>query len=137
MEETWVVPSDILVLSLFPHMHLRGRSFTYEALYPNGDSEFLLKVPRYDFMWQQRYVLEQPKRLPAGTILRAVAVYDNSAANPVNPDPAATVTYGPLTTDEMFNGYVDFAIVHPDRAKYEWAAVAVGVLWLLRRRWKA
>ncbi len=126
VEQSWTVPSDVVLLSLFPHMHLRGRSFTYEAIYPSGDSEFLLKIPRYDFMWQQRYVLEQPKRLPAGTIVRAVALYDNSAANPVNPDPAATVKYGLLTTDEMFNGYVDFAIVRPERAKYEWAALAVG-----------
>ncbi|HEY1783997.1 MAG TPA: redoxin domain-containing protein, partial [Pirellulales bacterium] len=137
VEHNWTVPDDILVLALFPHMHLRGKSFTYEALYPSGASEFLLKVPRYDFMWQQRYVLAEPKRLPAGTTIRAVAVYDNSADNPANPDPTATVRYGDQSTDEMFNGYVDFAIVPHARLQFQWAAIAVGGLWLAGRRWKS
>ncbi|HEX4147241.1 MAG TPA: redoxin domain-containing protein [Pirellulales bacterium] len=137
VEQCWTVPQDILVLALFPHMHLRGKSFSYEALYPNGRSEFLLKIPSYDFMWQQRYVLKQPKRLPAGTIVRAVAVYDNSADNPANPDPTATVKYGRQSSDEMFNGYVDFAIIRPARPHVEWAALTVGCLWLARRRWKS
>jgi hypothetical protein len=136
VEHDWRVPNDILLLALFPHMHLRGRSFSYEALYPNGQQEFLLNIPHYDFMWQQRYVLAEPKRLPAGTVIRASAVYDNSAANPVNPDPSATVKYGKQTTDEMFNGYVDFAIPRSTPPKFVWAGLAISVLWLLHRRWK-
>ena len=69
VEQTWTVPYEVLLLSMFPHMHLRGKTFTYEAIYPTGTTEVLLKVPNYDFMWQHRYVLAQPKRLPAGTIL--------------------------------------------------------------------
>ncbi len=65
-----------------------------------------------------------------------MAVYDNSAANPVNPDPAATVKYGKQTTDEMFNGYVDFAIPRSTPPKFVWAGLAISVLWLLHRRWK-
>src|SRR5207248_2886230 len=83
----------------FPHMHLRGKSFRYEALYPDGKSEILLDVPRYDFNWQHRYVLAEPKRLPAGTRVRCIAHYDNSADNPANPDPSATVRAGQQTTD--------------------------------------
>jgi peroxiredoxin len=113
VEQSWVVPRDLLLLSLFPHTHLRGKSFRYEAIYPGGATETLLSVPRYDFMWQHRYVLAEPKLLPAGTTLRAVAHFDNSAANPANPDPSATVTYGKLTTDEMFHGYFDAAFLPP------------------------
>src|SRR5205823_2790650 len=111
VEQTCTVPADMLLLSLFPHMHLRGQSFRYEAIYPGGTSETLLSVPRYDFMWQHRYVLAKPKLLPAGTVLNAVATFDNSADNRANPDPSATVRYGKLTTDEMFHGYFDAAFV--------------------------
>lgn len=88
--QDWTLSSDLLLLSLFPHMHVRGKSFRYEAHYPDGSTEILLNVPHYDFMWQHRYVLAEPKRLPAGTILRCVAVFDNSSANKANPDPTAT-----------------------------------------------
>src|SRR5206468_3347285 len=87
----------------------RGKSFRYEAAYPDGTREILLDVPRYDFHWQHRYALAQPKRLPAGTTLHCIAHYDNSAANPANPDPSASVRTGPQSTDEMFNGYFDVA----------------------------
>ena len=70
LEDCWRVPHDILLLSLFPHMHLRGKSFRYEAIYPDGGREVLLHVPHYDFMWQHQYILAEPKRLPAGTVLR-------------------------------------------------------------------
>lgn len=73
-----------------------------------------MSVPRYDFDWQNRYDLAQPKRLPSGTVLRCIAEYDNSAANPRNPDATATVLAGPLSTDEMFNGYFDVALAEQD-----------------------
>jgi len=106
--------SDVLLLSMFPHMHLRGKSFRYEALFPDGRMEVLLDVPRYDFQWQNRYDLAVPRRLPAGTTLRCVADYDNSSANPSNPDPTATVRTGPQSWDEMFNGYYDIALADQD-----------------------
>ncbi len=109
---------DVLLLSMFPHMHLRGRSFRYEALYPDGRSEILLDVPRYDFNWQNRYVLAEPRRLPAGTILRCTAHFDNSEGNLSNPDPGATVRAGKQTTDEMFNGYFDIALSDQDRTSF-------------------
>lgn len=110
---------DLLLLSMFPHMHLRGKSFRYEAHFPDGRNEILLNVPRYDFDWQNRYDLAEPMRLPAGTVVRCVAEYDNSAANPRNPDASATVLAGPLSTDEMFNGYFDVALADQDlQAQY-------------------
>jgi hypothetical protein len=112
--QTWLVNEDVLLLSMFPHMHLRGKSFRYEAVYGNGETEILLDVPRYDFNWQHIYVLAEPKRLPAGTLLRCTAVYDNSAGNLANPDPSATVRTGPQSWDEMFNGYFDVVLADQD-----------------------
>jgi peroxiredoxin len=117
VEQTWQINDPVLLLSFFPHMHLRGRSFRYEAFYPDGSTEVLLDVPRWDFNWQHRYMLAEPKRLPSGSRLRCSAVYDNSAANPNNPDPGATVRAGPQSTDEMFNGYFDVVLADEDRTR--------------------
>jgi peroxiredoxin len=114
VEHSAVMKHDVLLLAMFPHMHLRGKSFRYEADYPDGTTEVLLDVPRYDFNWQHRYLLAEPNRLPAGTVLRCVAHYDNSAANPNNPDPTATVHTGPQSTDEMFNGDYEIALADQD-----------------------
>ena len=114
-----------LLLAFFPHMHLRGKSFRYEAAYPDGTSEVLLDVPHYDFNWQHRYQLAQPKRVPAGTLLRCVAHYDNSADNPVNPDPNATVRTGLQSTQEMFNGYFEWALADQDLTRPPPPGVAI------------
>jgi hypothetical protein len=117
VSQTWEVRRDVLLLSLFPHLHLRGKSFRYTARYPDGAEEVLLDVPRYDFNWQYRYNLAEPKRLPAGTRLCCTAVYDNSADNPANPDPDATVRAGTQSWEEMFNGYFDVALADEDLTK--------------------
>ena len=114
VEKSWRAPADVLLLAMFPHMHLHGKSFRYEAVAPGGDVEVLLDVPHYDFNWQHRYVLAEPKRLPAGTLIRCVAVYDNSADNPANPDPNQTVRTGKQSWDEMFNGYFEWALADED-----------------------
>ena len=136
VENVQTFDRDVLLLAMFPHMHLRGRSFQYEARYPDGRRELLLDVPAYDFNWQHRYELEEPKRLPAGTTVHCVAIYDNSAANPANPDPNATVREGRTSSDEMFNAYFDVVLADedltellngPSRIKLSlvWAAVAI------------
>ncbi|MFL5244455.1 MAG: redoxin domain-containing protein [Gemmataceae bacterium] len=117
VEHTSSCNKDVLLLALFPHMHLRGKSFRYEAEYPDGAREILLDVPHYDFNWEHRYELADPKLLPAGTILHVVAHYDNSAKNPFNPDPDATVHTGSQITDEMFNGYMELALADQDMSK--------------------
>lgn len=96
---------DRELLALTPHMHLRGKSFRYEAEYPDGSSEVLLDVPDYDFNWQLTYHLAEPKFMPKGTKLRCTAVFDNSADNPNNPDPTRLVTFGDQTWDEMLIGW--------------------------------
>jgi peroxiredoxin len=112
--QTWQVNRDVDLLAFFPHLHLRGKSFRYEALYADGREEVLLDVPHYDFNWQHRYVLAEPKRLPAGTRLRCTAIYDNSSANLANPDPFATVRAGTQSWDEMFNGYFEVVLADQD-----------------------
>jgi len=98
----------IRLLGFMPHMHLRGKDFRYTAVTPDGKSEVLLAVPAYDFAWQSAYRLAEPKGLPAGTRIDCVAHFDNSAANPANPDPGKTVTWGDQTFEEMMIGYIDF-----------------------------
>ncbi len=105
---------DLLLISMYPHMHYRGKDFRYVATYPDGTQQILLDVPRWDFNWQHRYQLREPVRLPAGTTLTAIAHYDNSSNNPFNPDPGVEVYYGPDSTDEMFNAFADVVSVDQD-----------------------
>jgi peroxiredoxin len=120
---------NALLLALFPHMHLRGKSFRYEAVYSDGRSEILLDVPRYDVAWQNRYELKEPKRLPRDTEIRCTAVYDNSVANPANPDATATVRAGLQNTDEMFNGYCELVLADEDRSRA--GPVVPGRVWVI------
>ncbi len=101
---------DAVLHNLSPHMHVRGNSFKYELIYPNGTSETLLSVPRWDFGWQTLYQLKEPKKIPAGAQLVCSGTFDNSIANPANPNPKQWVTFGEQTSDEMFIGYYDIAI---------------------------
>jgi peroxiredoxin len=98
---------DTELLSLYPHMHVRGKAFRYEAHYPDGTMEILLDVPRYDFNWQQTYEFVQPKFIPKGTRMRCVAHYDNSPENIANPDPKRFVHFGEQTWDEMLIGFME------------------------------
>jgi Copper type II ascorbate-dependent monooxygenase, C-terminal domain len=103
------MPNDATLLSLFPHMHLRGKRFEYDIVRPDGSIEVLLRV-NYHFHWQLSYRLAEPRVLKAGTRLRAVAWYDNSRRNPHNPDPNATVKWGDQTYQEMMVGFFDVAV---------------------------
>jgi hypothetical protein len=98
------------LLSMSPHMHLRGKDFRYEISFPDGRSETLLSVPAYDFAWQTLYRLAEQLRLPPGTRIECLAHFDNSASNPANPDPSRTVTWGDQTWDEMMIGFTDYAV---------------------------
>ena len=86
--------------------HVRGTGWHYEATYPDGRKEVILSVPKYDFNWQTEYVFAEPLKLPKGTKIRAVAHYDNSAANKSNPDAKMDVRWGDQTWEEMmFTAY--------------------------------
>lgn len=107
-EATFTLRRDARLLGFLPHMHLRGSRFTYVAEYPDGRRETLLDIPRYDFNWQLFYRMRDPLKVPAGTRIRAIAVYDNSVRNPYNPDPKKEVRFGDQTWDEMLIGYMDY-----------------------------
>jgi hypothetical protein len=124
VEARGTLPNDATLLSLFPHMHLRGKRFEYNLIKhgageesrgagPRGASgvkvETLLRV-NYHFHWQMSYQLAEPLLLKAGTELQAVAWYDNSAGNPHNPDPNVAVRWGEQTYDEMMIGFFDVAV---------------------------
>lgn len=104
------LPNDALLLSFFPHMHLRGKAFEYAIAGRNGQYEILLRVPRYDFHWQLNYKLAAPRQLRAGTRLVATAWFDNSRNNPNNPDSSAEVRYGEQSWEEMMIGFFDVAV---------------------------
>jgi mono/diheme cytochrome c family protein len=93
---------------LLPHMHLRGKAFRFELVRPDGTEETLLEVPNYSFMWQLWYEPKTPIRVDSGAVLRGRAWYDNSAGNPANPDPTATVTYGKQSFEEMMFGFFEW-----------------------------
>lgn len=104
------LPSDALLLALSPHMHLRGKSFFYEAVLPDGTRQPLLEVPHYDFNWQTAYRYTDPLPVPEGSRMHCVAHFDNSEDNLSNPDPSVTVGWGEQTWDEMMIGYFDYAV---------------------------
>ncbi len=98
------------LLSFTPHMHYRGKDFNYVAHYPDGREELLLQVDKYDFNWQTVYELDEPIDIPAGTTIKATAHFDNSAENPVNPDPTKDITFGNESYDEMMIAFADFIV---------------------------
>ncbi len=98
------------VISFFPHMHLRGKSFEYRLVQPSGETETLLKVPNYAFNWQLAYKPEKPIKLVPGSRMECTAYFDNSPNNPVNPDPKATVRWGEQSWEEMMIGFYDVAV---------------------------
>lgn len=102
------VKRDAMLVGLMPHMHVRGKAFKYDLTLPDGTTKTLLDVPRYDFNWQIAYRFAEPYPVPAGSKIKVTAVFDNSEANPANPDPTARVRWGDQTTDEMCIGYVEF-----------------------------
>jgi hypothetical protein len=102
---------DATLYSLLPHMHLRGKDFKYDVVYPDGKTETILYVPRYDFGWQATYRFKEPLLLPAGTKIKCLAHFDNSEGNPWNPDPTAKVKFGEQTWEEMMIGFIDYGYV--------------------------
>jgi hypothetical protein len=110
VKSTWTAKQDIMLLSLMPHMHLRGKDFKYTVVYPDGREEVLLSVPRYDFNWQLNYDFKAPIALPKGARIDCVAHFDNSPNNKYNPDPTKEVKWGDQTWQEMMIGWFTYSI---------------------------
>jgi hypothetical protein len=109
-KQTYVFKEDATLLDLTPHMHLRGKAFKYVLTYPDGRSEVLLNVPKYEFNWQLSYILAEPRHVPAGSKIEATAWFDNSANNKWNPDPTQTVHWGDQTFEEMMIGFFNYKV---------------------------
>ena len=109
VRSSWTAKEDVRIVDLMPHMHVRGKDFTYTAVYPDGRSEIALKAPRYDFNWQLLYQFREPLYLPKGSRLDCVAHFDNSPNNKYNPDPSKPVKWGPQTWEEMMIGWFDYS----------------------------
>jgi len=107
-----VVPilNDMTMISLFPHMHLRGKAFQYDIIYPTGETQTILKVDNWSLNWQLSYKLEKPIPLQPGVKVKATAWWDNSANNPANPDPKKDVQWGEQSWEEMLVGFFDVAV---------------------------
>jgi hypothetical protein len=115
-EAIFRLPADARIISFVPHMHWRGKDYRYEVIYPDGKRSTVLSVPRWDFNWQSVYRFKEPLKLPKGVRLHAVAHWDNSKNNPLNPDPAKTVYFGLQSWEEMMVGWVSYVWERPETA---------------------
>jgi len=107
---------DVHITALFPHTHVRGKSWEYRLVYPDGRAEVVLSVPKYDFNWQTYYVFAKPLSVPKGARLEATAHYDNSENNRSNPDPKKEVHWGEQTWEEMQYSGITYYVDEPDGA---------------------
>src|SRR5262249_44607374 len=103
----WRIPVDVEALAVTPHMHMLGRDMHMWVTFPDGRDQDLITIPNWDFAWQNTYYFETPLKLPEGTVLKLTAHYDNSEANPHNPNkPPKLVKFGEGTNDEMCIGFI-------------------------------
>jgi hypothetical protein len=108
------VTKDITIYSLWPHMHFRGKDMRFVLTEPNREPVTLLSVPHYNPHWQITYELAKPLKVRRGSTITAYGHFDNSSANPHNPDPNAVVKFGPQGTDEMFLPFLEVTVDDED-----------------------
>ena len=102
VEASVTLGADIELASIYPHMHLLGKSIRADAILPDGTVVHLIDIPQYEFQWQGQYVYKNPVKLPKGTRVRVESFYDNSTNNLNNPNsPPKDVRWGEASTDEM------------------------------------
>lgn len=146
--ERRTIETDALVWQFTAHMHLRGKSFEILFHYPDGRVETVFELPRYYFNWQRNYRLKEPIPVPAGTVVEYSAVFDNSSANPLNPDPDRDVSWGMFSAMEMMSGAIQYEVdrttppvflsggkevsnEHPGRSRREISVVAASAVALV------
>jgi hypothetical protein len=110
VEARLTVQDHARIVALNPHMHLRGKSFEFRIVPPNGEPQVLLRVPHYDFSWQLQYYLAEQLPIAPGTRIECSARFDNSPNNRFNPDATKEVRWGDQSWEEMMVGTVDVAI---------------------------
>ena len=117
LQGTHVLDSPAIIHSYRPHMHMRGRVMTMEAIYPDGRKEVLSQVDRYNHNWQISYIYtdESQPILPKGTVLQFSSVFDNTANNPINPDPEQWVVFGRRGVDEMNHAWLGMTYINEEQ----------------------
>ncbi len=109
-----MLTGDISLLGAFPHMHLIGKTIKSYGVLPSGDTDKYIRINAWDFHWQGFYMFRKLKKIPVGTRVRAEATYDNTTANPENPNsPPQDVFAGEATTDEMMIVFFVFTQYQP------------------------
>jgi tetratricopeptide (TPR) repeat protein len=102
VEDSYTLPSDVDIMSIYPHAHYLAKDMQAKATLPDGSTKWLLWIKSWDFRWQDQYRYASPMALPAGTRLSMRFTYDNSKDNPRNPHrPPERVKWGPKSSDEM------------------------------------
>lgn len=117
LQGTHVLDSAAVIHSYRPHLHMRGRVMTMEAIYPDGQKKVLSQVDKYNHNWQISYIYEDDAKplLPEGTILQFTSVFDNTVNNPINPDPSQWVVFGRRGVDEMSHAWVGITYLNPEQ----------------------
>lgn len=110
VESSYTFSKAVEIRGIMPHMHLRGKAFQCRLTYPGGASKVLLSVPRFDFNWQNHYVMKSPVLVPKGSRVDCIAHFDNSTQNKFNPDPTKAVRWGDQMWDEMMVGWIMYAV---------------------------
>lgn len=114
---THVLQSPAVIHSYRPHIHMRGKIMSMEAIFPDGRKEVLSQVNKYDHNWQISYLYadEVKPLLPTGTVLQFTTVFDNTANNPINPDPNQWVVFGRRSVDEMSHAWVGITYLNEEQ----------------------
>jgi len=112
-QQSTVLRPAAMLENFQPHMHLRGKAMMVEAVLPDGTSEVVSYVGNFNFNWMTNYIYadDAAPMYPKGTMIRVTAWYDNTRANPNNPDPDQWVGFGDRTVDEMGHAWMNVTYV--------------------------
>ncbi len=106
VKASWYVPTDLEILAVSPHMHGLGRDMHMSMTLPNGKTQSLIEIAKWDPSWQSAYYFQKPISLPGGSSVKVVAHFDNSAHSRNPNKPPKMVKFGPNAADEMCVGYI-------------------------------
>ncbi len=114
-----VLKENTLITNFQPHFHLRGKAMQVEAILPDGTNKIISYVGKFNFNWMTNYIYKDDAAplLPKGTVIHVSAWYDNTRANPFNPDPDQWVGYGDRTVDEMAHAWMNVVYLNDDEYK--------------------
>jgi hypothetical protein len=112
VDASFDIRREVILASIHPHMHARGKDFEYRIVFPSGETRTILRVPQYNRHWQLWYNLDEPIVLPPGARIECAAHFVKSASNPENPDPTKAVIWGQQSWDQMMVGFFNLVYDH-------------------------